>query len=260
MTVSRRLIIIVGQEGAGKSTIVRALVPETPHGAKVDAEDVGQVNPWSWNDSFKTLLWNNVTALAQNFWQAGYTNVIAGSFINDYSDYAHFRTRLDRDVEIYLIHLCASKAARDRRRIERSKPSNKQWRDELDQTFPEDTTLRDAEAVMGAAVQVAVLPGVMRDRVMVWLVGGACWQMARSRMPVVEVMAELRPAMPPCVSLVGRDQISCAVCERDGVWPEALRASVMACGSVRTLSSVPGTGSLDVCGWGRSGLRVPIWN
>lgn len=146
MTVSGRLIIIVGQEGAGKSTIVRALVPETPRGAQIDAEDVGQVNPWSWNDSFKILLWNNVTALARNFWQAGYTNVIAGSFINDYSDYAHFRTRLDRDVEIYLVHLCASKAVRDRRRIERSKPSNKQWRDELDQTFPEDTTLGDAEA------------------------------------------------------------------------------------------------------------------
>jgi hypothetical protein len=33
----RRLIIISGEEGAGKSTIVRALLPSTPYGARIDA-------------------------------------------------------------------------------------------------------------------------------------------------------------------------------------------------------------------------------
>ncbi len=146
MATQRRLIIIVGQEGAGKSTVVRALLPDTPHGAQIDAEDVGQVNPWRWDDAFKKLLWNNVASLVLNFWQAGYTNVIAGSFINDYADYAQFRTRLDRDVATYLVQLCASKTARDHRRIERPKPSNNESRDALDRHYPEDTTLRDAEA------------------------------------------------------------------------------------------------------------------
>jgi len=146
MAILRRLIIITGQEGVGKSTVVRALLADTPRGAQIDAEDVGQVNPWHWDDAFKELLWNNVAALARNFWQADYANVIAGSFINDYADYAQFRGCLDRDVEIYLVHLCASKTARDHRRIERPKPSSKKWRDELDSSYSEDSTLRDAEA------------------------------------------------------------------------------------------------------------------
>jgi hypothetical protein len=143
---TRRLVIIAGQEGVGKSTVVRALLPRTAHGAQIDAEDVGQVNPWHWDDAFKCLLWNNVAALARNFWDAGYTTVIAGSFINDYPDYAQFRTRVAPDVMIDLVHLCASKATRDRRRIERPKPSSKEWRDELDRHVPEDVTLGDTNS------------------------------------------------------------------------------------------------------------------
>lgn len=146
MAMTRRLIIITGQEGTGKSTVVRALLLNTPGAAQIDAEDVGQINPWKWDSSFKELLWNNVAALARNFWQAGYMTVFAGSFINDYPDYAQFRIRLDDDVVVYLIQLCASKTVRDRRRIERSKPSSKEWRDALDRSYPEDTSLCDTPA------------------------------------------------------------------------------------------------------------------
>ena len=38
MAESKNLIIVVGQEGAGKSAIVRALLPETPTSAQIDAE------------------------------------------------------------------------------------------------------------------------------------------------------------------------------------------------------------------------------
>jgi dephospho-CoA kinase len=144
MSRDRRLIIIAGQEGAGKSTIVRALLPHTRAGAVLDAEDVGQVNPCHFDEAFWTLLWDNVAALLQNFWHAGYTTVIAGSFIKDYADYLSFRARLDAGVGIYVVQLCASKPVRDERRIARSKPSSQEWRDELDRHFPEDTTLQDA--------------------------------------------------------------------------------------------------------------------
>ncbi|HCG02046.1 MAG TPA: hypothetical protein DEV93_16070 [Chloroflexi bacterium] len=53
VSIERRLLIIVGQEGTGKSTLTRALVPHVQPGAAIDAEDVGQVNPWQWNDAFK---------------------------------------------------------------------------------------------------------------------------------------------------------------------------------------------------------------
>ncbi len=146
MSTGRRLVIVTGQEGVGKTTIVPALLPYLQPGAAVDAEEVGQVNPWQFDDAFKTLLWDNVADIVRNFWQAGYTTVIAGSFINDYADYVQFRHRLDADVDIYVIHLCASKAARDERRIARLKQTSKEWRDAVDRSCPEDTTLRGATA------------------------------------------------------------------------------------------------------------------
>jgi hypothetical protein len=48
----QQLIIIGGEEGAGKSTIVRALLLSTLYGARIDAEDVGQTNPCPMNDTF----------------------------------------------------------------------------------------------------------------------------------------------------------------------------------------------------------------
>lgn len=137
----RRLVIVAGQEGAGKTTIVRALLPYAQPGAAIDAEDVGRVNPWEWDDAFKNLLWDNVVGLVRNFWQAGYTTVIAGSFINDYPEYVQFRSRLDGNAHMYLVHLCASKPVRDARRIARPKPTSKEWRDSLDRSQPEDSTL-----------------------------------------------------------------------------------------------------------------------
>jgi type II secretory pathway predicted ATPase ExeA len=52
----RRLIIVSGEEGAGKSTLVRALLPSTPNGARLDAEDIGQTNPCPMDDEFFGLL------------------------------------------------------------------------------------------------------------------------------------------------------------------------------------------------------------
>jgi hypothetical protein len=135
----------VGQEGTGKSTIVRALLHRTPRAAQIDAEDVGQVNPFEMNEAFIELLWKNVLALIVNFWEAGYSNVIAGSFLSTYEEYRRFRQQLPKDVDIYLVHLCTSKPVRDQRRIERAKPTSKYWRDRIDLLYPEDTTLQNAQ-------------------------------------------------------------------------------------------------------------------
>ncbi len=61
------LVIIMGQEGAGKSTTVRALVKAIPGSAQIDAEDVGEVNPWQMDDAYLRLLWTNVADLTRNF-------------------------------------------------------------------------------------------------------------------------------------------------------------------------------------------------
>jgi hypothetical protein len=139
----RRLIIVSGEEGAGKSTIVRALLPSTPQGARIDAEDIGQTNPCPMDDTFFDLLRRNVAGLVENFWAAGYVNVIAGSFLRRYSDYMSFRQLLPRPSAVFLVDLLVDREVRDRRRITRAKQTTQEWRDMVDQ-IPEDQTIRQA--------------------------------------------------------------------------------------------------------------------
>jgi hypothetical protein len=107
----QRLIIISGEEGAGKSTIVRALLPSTPYGARIDAEDIGQTNPCPMDDTFFDLLRRSAAGLVENFWAAGYVNVIAGSFLRRYSDYISFR-QLVQPSAVFLVDLLVEKGAR----------------------------------------------------------------------------------------------------------------------------------------------------
>ncbi|MCO5214878.1 MAG: hypothetical protein M9953_06670 [Thermomicrobiales bacterium] len=79
--------------------------------------------------------------VATNYWEAGFRNFVAGSFFSNLNQYAAFREHLNADAETYVIHLCAGKLTRDQRRIDRSKPSTKEWRDHVDSVDPEDQTL-----------------------------------------------------------------------------------------------------------------------
>lgn len=144
MSDKRNLIIITGQEGAGKSTIVRSLLPHTPCAAQIDAEDVGQTNPWEMSEDFILLLWKNVSTLMNNFWDSGFSTVLAASFLSTYEEYKRFQKFIPVDTSVFIIQLCASKQTRDRRRINRSKPTCSEWRDDLDNRFPEDTTIASA--------------------------------------------------------------------------------------------------------------------
>jgi hypothetical protein len=138
-----RLVIVTGEEGAGKSTIVRALLPHTPNGARIDAEDIGQTNPCPMDDQFFDLLRRNVAGLVENFWAAGYVNVVAGSFLRGYPDYLAFRRLLARPPAVYLVELVVDKDARDHRRVTRAKQTTQAWRDLVD-LIPEDLTIRRA--------------------------------------------------------------------------------------------------------------------
>lgn len=142
----RSLILVTGEEGTGKTTTMRALLAQTPAAAKLDAEDVGQVNPFVFDPAFLQLLQDNVSAVITNFWAVGYRVVITGSFLDGdtHASFRQFRSRLPADITTYLVHLRASKPVRDRRRIDREKPSDDSLRDQVDSSYPrEDNSLRD---------------------------------------------------------------------------------------------------------------------
>ena len=109
---------------------------------RIDAEDIGQTNPCPMDDTFFDLLHRNVAGLVENFWAAGYVNVIAGSFLRRYSDYVSFRQML-RPSAVFLIDLLVDKEMRDHRRITWTKQTTREWRDMVDQ-ITEDRTIRRA--------------------------------------------------------------------------------------------------------------------
>jgi ABC-type cobalamin/Fe3+-siderophores transport system ATPase subunit len=143
---SLRLVVVVGQEGVGKSTVIRALLPHVQDGAVLDGEDVGQVNPWIFNEAFRDLHRRNVAAVACNFWAAGYRTVVAGSFLSSLVEFVAFRALVPAHVEVTVVRLSARKDIRDRRRAGRAKQTSQEWRDAVDRADPEDTTLPRGDA------------------------------------------------------------------------------------------------------------------
>lgn len=144
--MNKTLIILNGQEGAGKSTLAKALLPHLKNGASFDAETILQVNPFCFDENFQNLAISNAADLILNFYEHGFDTVIAASFLNDRPWYDRFRSLLPGHYNIYIIMLEANKETRDIRRIEREKPTSKEARDWLDNKYPPDTTFKEGEA------------------------------------------------------------------------------------------------------------------
>ena len=56
----KKLLIVCGEEGAGKTTFASNINTHADKCAALDAEEVGQVNPWVFDDAFVSLLFDNV--------------------------------------------------------------------------------------------------------------------------------------------------------------------------------------------------------
>ncbi len=139
---AKSIVIIFGQEGVGKTTIISALPEYIPNSAGVDGEDLINVNPWAWNEKNKKLLWENIIDTARNFWNFGYNPVITGSFFNYYSEFLEFKKLIPEEINIIVFQLCGGKAVRDERRVNRSKPYHKEKSDWVDEIYLEDRDFR----------------------------------------------------------------------------------------------------------------------
>ncbi len=140
-----KLLIICGQEGTGKSTIAKAILPHLKNGAAFDAENILQVNPFEFDEKFKQLAIDNSAVLINSFFGHGCERVVAGSFIGDRAGYDAFKTKLEHSPKVFIVMLVASQEVRDKRRMERAKPTTKEWRDIADAKAPKDTTLGAAK-------------------------------------------------------------------------------------------------------------------
>jgi hypothetical protein len=117
------------------------LLPHTPCAARIDAEDLGQVNPLLFDDAFWRLLRANVAALVRNYWAAGFANVITGSFFTTRDDFMRFRELVPEVDEVFIVQLLVRPAERRQRRLTRAKQTTQEWRDMVDQHDTVDTTI-----------------------------------------------------------------------------------------------------------------------
>ncbi len=139
----KKLLIVFGDEGAGKSTFAKRIVPHLKNGASFDAENILQVNPFEFNSQFIELGIANSLDLIHNFFEAGYERVVAGSFINTREQFDTFKSQLKYDSEIYVLQLVADKSIRDNRRLNREKPTNQEQMDWMDKTWPTSSSLKE---------------------------------------------------------------------------------------------------------------------
>tara|TARA_Y100000310_G_scaffold338639_1_gene428841 strand:- start:79 stop:591 length:513 start_codon:yes stop_codon:yes gene_type:complete len=141
----KKLILLTGQEGAGKTTIAKHILPHLKKGASFDAENILQVNPFIYNKKFQELAIRNSVDLINNFYNAGYTTVVAGSFFGDIKGYESLKKKLKYKCKTYIVYLSASKTVRDKRRLKRNKPTTKKMMDWIDKNHPKDTTLMNTK-------------------------------------------------------------------------------------------------------------------
>ncbi|MDD4989307.1 MAG: hypothetical protein PHV42_02675 [Candidatus Pacebacteria bacterium] len=139
----KSLLIICGREGAGKSTLAKAIVPYLKNGASFDAENILQVNPFLFDENFQSLALENSLDLIHNFFEAEYENVVAGSFLIDQNHFDAFKAKLKYESKIYILMLTVDKGIRDERRLNRDKKTTKEWMDLVDSKFYLETSLRD---------------------------------------------------------------------------------------------------------------------
>ncbi len=63
--MKKRLLIITGQEGVGKTTTTKELVSHIQNSAAIDGEDLGHINPWKY-EKVLDVIGKNILSVINN--------------------------------------------------------------------------------------------------------------------------------------------------------------------------------------------------
>lgn len=74
--MAKRLILILGPNGVGKSTVCAELLSHIPHSAYIDTDMLKMANPAEFTDQMITLHKKNILSLMHNYFHCGFVDTI----------------------------------------------------------------------------------------------------------------------------------------------------------------------------------------
>ena len=121
MKTNNKLIIISGCCGAGKETTGRLLLSVLEPSAWIDMKSLGRIEPWAYGEELISLCVENAADLVDNFFRAGYYQVVLSGGIHSQRELDALMTFVHTDCRVIYIWLDVDKAVRDKRRIARAR-------------------------------------------------------------------------------------------------------------------------------------------
>jgi shikimate kinase len=121
MKTDNKLIIISGCCGAGKETTGRLLLSALEPSAWIDMKSLGKISPWAYEEKMVSLSIENAADLVDNFFRAGYCQVISSGGIYSQRELDTLMTLVHTDCRVIYVWLDVGKAIRDKRRIARAR-------------------------------------------------------------------------------------------------------------------------------------------
>jgi hypothetical protein len=121
MKMGNKLIIVSGCCGAGKETTGRLLLSALEPSAWIDIKSLGRISPWGYEEKLILLSIENAADLADNFFRAGYCQVIFSGGIHSQEELGTLMSLIHTDCRVIYVWLDVDKMIRDKRRIARAR-------------------------------------------------------------------------------------------------------------------------------------------